>query len=206
MMINRRMFLKKAGAAAALGAVLPQVGFGAAKEAKKTPNVLLIMVDDLGYGDLSSYGGKDIKTPHLDKLMSQGMRFNEFYANCCVCSPSRAALVSGRYPEFVGIPGVVRTPRGDNFGYLTPDSIMLPALFQKKGYHTTLIGKWHLGLAKQNRPNQRGFDEFHGWLADMMNDYWKHIRYGQYYMRKNEEKIKPVGHATDLFTQWSIAS
>ena len=205
-MINRRMFLKKAGAAAALGAILPHAAFGAAKEATQSPNVLLIMVDDLGYGDLSCYGGKDIKTPHLDKLMTQGMRFNEFYANCCVCSPSRAALVSGRYPEFVGIPGVVRTPRNSNFGYLTPDSVMLPSLFQKKGYHTTLIGKWHLGLAKPNRPNQRGFNEFHGWLADMMNDYWKHNRYGQNYMRKNEEKIKPVGHATDLFTQWSIDS
>ncbi|MCP4375618.1 MAG: sulfatase-like hydrolase/transferase [bacterium] len=204
-MINRRAFLKKTGAAVALGAILPQVGYGEPKAAK-LPNVLLIMVDDLGYGDLSSYGGKDIKTPHLDKLMGEGMRFNEFYANCCVCSPSRAALLSGRYPEFVGIPGVVRTPRGDNFGYLTPDSIMLPTLFQKKGYHTTLIGKWHLGLAKSNRPNQRGFDEFHGWLGDMMDDYWKHRRYGQNYMRKNEETIDPTEHATDLFTQWSIDS
>ena len=119
------------------------------------PNVLIIMVDDLGYGDLSCYDAKDMRTPHLDRLISEGMRFNEFYANCCVCSPTRAALMSGRYPEFVGIPGVVRTKPKSNFGYLTPDSVMLPELFRKAGYHTTLIGKWHLGLRKPNRPNQR---------------------------------------------------
>jgi len=175
-------------------------------QAASPPNVLVIMVDDLGYGDLSCYGGKDVKTPHIDQLMSEGMRFNEFYANCCVCSPTRAAFVSGRYPEFVGIPGVVRTRRNDNFGFLTPDSVMLPALFQKSGYYTTLIGKWHLGLCEKNRPNQRGFDEFHGWLGDMMDDYWKHRRHGINYMRKDEETIDPEGHATDLFTDWSIAS
>lgn len=204
-MTSRTNFIKAMGLAAVMGALLPEAGFSASPNMTR-PNVLLIMVDDLGYGDLSCYGGTDIKTPHLDKLMSEGMRFNEFYANCCVCSPSRAALLSGRYPEFVGMPGVVRSKDRNNWGYLNPDSVMLPKLFQKKGYHTTLIGKWHLGLRKENRPNQRGFDEFHGWLGDMMDDYWKHRRHGINYMRKNEETIDPAGHATDLFTQWSIAA
>jgi arylsulfatase A-like enzyme len=115
-------------------------------------------------------------------------------------------LLSGRYPEFVGVPGVIRTHDEENWGYLTPESILLPTLFQQNGYHTTLIGKWHLGLEKPNRPNQRGFDEFHGWLGDMMDDYWAHRRHGINYMRRNEETIDPPGHATDLFTQWSIAS
>lgn len=168
------------------------------------PNILVIMADDLGYGDLSSYGGKDVQTPHIDKLMSEGMRFNEFYANCCVCTPTRAALLSGRYPEMVGLPGVVRTNPSNNFGFMTPDSIMLPELFRKAGYHTTLIGKWHLGLAEPNRPNQRGFDEFRGFLCDMVDDYWTHLRQGINYMRHNEEEIDPEGHCTDLFTQWSI--
>ena len=170
------------------------------------PNVLVIMVDDLGYGDLSSFGATDMRTPHVDQLVSEGLRLNEFYANCCVCSPTRAAFMSGRYPEFVGIPGVVRTRDDDNFGFLTPDSVMLPELFQRAGYHTTLIGKWHLGLTKANRPNQRGFDEFHGWLGDMMDDYWTHRREGINFMRENEQTIDPEGHATDLFTQWSIDS
>ena len=204
-MNRHRNSLKMTRLAIIAGVFLLGIGISSAKDAT-LPNVLLIMADDLGYGDLSCYGGTDIKTPHLDKLMSEGMRFNQFYANCCVCAPTRAALLSGRYPEFVGIPGVVRTYAKSNWGFLTPDSIMLPTLFQKKGYHTTLIGKWHLGLRKENRPNQRGFDEFHGWLADMMNDYWKHRRGGINYMRKNEETIDPSEHATDLFTQWSIAA
>jgi arylsulfatase A-like enzyme len=204
MRTSRRSFLKTIGTATA-ASILP-MSVGCSTQETKRPNVLLILVDDLGYGDLSSYGGKDIKTPHLDTLMSEGMRFNQFYANCCVCSPTRAALLSGRYPEFVGIPGVVRTHEDDNWGHLTPDSVMLPELFQKQGYHTTLIGKWHLGLTKPNRPNQRGFDQFHGWLGDMMDDYWLHRRHDINYMRKNEETIDPEGHATDLFTQWSIES
>jgi len=170
------------------------------------PNVLVIMVDDLGYGDLSSFGAKDVRTPHIDRLMAGGMRFTQFYANCCVCSPTRAALLSGRYPEFVGIPGVVRTHEKSNWGCLTPDSIMLPELFRKHGYRTTLIGKWHLGLQPRNLPNARGFDEFRGFLGDMMDDYWNHRRHGINYMRENGKTIDPKGHATDLFTQWTFDS
>jgi arylsulfatase A-like enzyme len=176
------------------------------ESSKPRPNVLLIMADDLGYGDLSSYGAKDMQTPHIDKLISESMRFDQFQANSCVCSPTRAALLSGRYPELVGVPGVIRHYRNGNWGYLDPNSTMLPVIFQKNGYFTSLIGKWHLGLLEENSPNQRGFDEFHGWLGDMMDDYWKHNRGGQNYMRWNQEKIKPEGHATDLFTEWSIAS
>jgi arylsulfatase A-like enzyme len=168
------------------------------------PNILLIMVDDLGYGDLSCFGATDLESPHIDRLMSEGMRFNEFYANCCVCSPTRAALLSGCYPERVGVPGVVRTHDSNNWGYLTPDSIMLPERFQAEGYRTILIGKWHLGLHKENRPNQRGFDLFRGFLGDMMDDYWNHQRHGINYMRENEREIDPQGHATDLFTRWTI--
>jgi arylsulfatase A-like enzyme len=164
------------------------------------------MADDLGYGDLSSYGAKDLRTPHIDQLIAESMRFDNFRANSCVCSPTRAALISGRYPELVGVPGVIRHYAKGNWGYLDPKSIMLPEVFQKAGYHTSLIGKWHLGYTKENLPNQRGFDEFHGWLGDMMDSYWKHKRGGKNYMRWNEEPIQPEGHATDLFTQWSIAS
>jgi arylsulfatase A-like enzyme len=166
----------------------------------------MILVDDLGYGDLACYGAKEMRTPNIDKLMSEGMRFNEFYANCCVCSPTRAALMTGRYPEFVGIPGVVRTYNNQNWGHLTPDSIFLPGLFRKAGYHTTIIGKWHLGLDKPNLPNQRGFDEFKGFLGDMMDNYWTHRRHGINYMRIDEKEVDPEGHATDIFTQWSMES
>lgn len=168
------------------------------------PNILLILTDDQGYHDVSYYGTKDIQTPHTDALAKAGMRFDNFYANCPVCSPTRAALLTGRYQEFVGVPGVIRTYPEDNWGYLDPKATMLPEMLQIGGYHTALIGKWHLGLESPNIPNDRGFDFFYGWLGDMMDDYWKHRRHDINYMRKDKEVIDPEGHATDLFTQWSV--
>ncbi len=171
--------------------------------AVEPPNLLVILVDDLGYGDLSSYGARDLRTPHIDSLARRGMRFTEFYANCPVCSPTRAALLSGRYPEMVGIPGVVRTYARDNWGHLARDAILLPEVLKRAGYHSALVGKWHLGLEKPNRPHDRGFDLFHGFLGDMMDDYYHHRRHGNNYMRRNDAIIAPEGHATDLFTRWA---
>ena len=169
----------------------------------KNPNILVIIVDDLGYGDLASYGAKDLKSPHLDELISQGLRFNNCYANCPVCSPTRAALLTGRYQELVGVPGVVRTYPEDNWGYLAPSATMLPQALKPLGYHTAAIGKWHLGLDDEAHPNTRGFDHFHGFLGDMMDDYYHHRRHDQHYMRLNKEKVNPKGHATDIFTDWT---
>ncbi len=172
-------------------------------DAAEKPNVLLILVDDLGYGDLSSYGAQDLQTPHVDAIVRDGMRFDEFYANCPVCSPTRAALLTGRYQEMVGVPGVIRTHAANSWGHLTADATLLPAAMKKAGYATAIVGKWHLGLEKPNRPNDRGFDHFHGYLGDMMDDYYNHRRHGINYMRLNEKEIDPKGHATDLFTEWS---
>ena len=132
------------------------------------------------------------------------MRFDNFYANCPICSPTRASLMSGRYPDFVGVPGVIRTNEANNWGYLDPNAILLPNKLKEVGYQTALIGKWHLGLESPNTPTERGFDFFHGWLGDMMDDYWKKRRHDINYMRKNQEIIDPPGHATDLFTDWSV--
>ncbi len=167
------------------------------------PNVLLILVDDLGYGDLSSYGADDLQTPHIDRLVERGINLPQFYANCPVCSPTRAALLSGRFPDCVGVPGVIRTHDRNSWGYLDPDAAMLPALLKEAGYATAMIGKWHLGLEPPNLPNLRGFDFFHGFLGDMMDDYYHHRRHGNNYMRRNRETIDPEGHATDLFTEWT---
>jgi arylsulfatase A-like enzyme len=135
--------------------------------------------------------------------MTRGLRFDNFYANCPVCSPTRASLLTGRYPELVGVPGVIRTHANDNWGYLSPSAILLPEVLREAGYHTAIVGKWHLGLDGPSRPNERGFDFFHGFLGDMMDDYYHHRRHNINYMRKNEQQIDPEGHATDLFTQWS---
>ena len=133
------------------------------------PNILMILVDDLGYGDLSCYGATDLNTPNIDNLMSRGMRFDQFYANCTVCSPTRASLLTGRYPDLVGVPGVIRQNQESCWGHFRPNGPTLPKLLKKSGYHTALIGKWHLGLEPPNVPNDRGFDYFHGFLGDMMN-------------------------------------
>jgi len=164
----------------------------------------MIMVDDLGYGDLSSYGATDLRTPHIDRLVAAGMRFDNFYANCPVCSPTRASLLTGRYPDLVGVPGVIRTHLRNNWGYMPSHAVLLPKLLKPAGYHTAIVGKWHLGLESPNKPNDRGFDHFHGFLGDMMDDYYKHRRHGINYMRLNEKEIDPQGHATDLFTKWAM--
>jgi arylsulfatase A-like enzyme len=168
------------------------------------PNIIMILVDDLGYGDLSYMGAKDLKSPHVDRLASLGVRFTEFYANCPVCSPTRAALMSGCYPDMVGVPGVIRTHPENNWGHLLKEAVLLPAVLKTAGYKTSMFGKWHLGLESPNIPSDRGFDHFHGYLGDMMDDYYKHRRHGINYMRLNRDEIDPKGHATDLFTKWAV--
>jgi len=200
---SRRDFLKAIGLGALGMAMRVQRGAGA-QDSPDKPNILVILADDLGYGDLSCYGATDLQSPNIDRLVGSGMRFDSFYANCPVCSPTRAALLSGRYPDLVGVPGVIRTHIGDNWGRLWPDAVLLSTMLKRAGYHTALVGKWHLGLTSPDRPNERGFDHFHGFLGDMMDDYYTHRRHGINYMRLEDTEIDPEGHATDLFTQWAI--
>jgi arylsulfatase A-like enzyme len=167
------------------------------------PNFLLIYADDLGYGDVSLYGKSDVQTPNLDKLASEGMLFTTMRANCTVCSPSRAALLTGRHQDRVGVPGVIRTLPDNSWGYLAPGIPTIADELGKAGYATAIIGKWHLGLESPNRPNDRGFDFFHGFLGDMMDSYTTHLRHGNNYMRLNEETVVPQGHATEVFTEWT---
>ncbi|MDH3246199.1 MAG: sulfatase-like hydrolase/transferase [Saprospiraceae bacterium] len=179
-------------------------GSTALSREQQPPNILVIMTDDQGYHDVSYYGTTDLSTPAINALAADGMRFDYFYANCPVCSPTRASLMTGRYPDRVGVPGVIRTYPEDNWGYLDPNAPTLPGLLGDLGYETALIGKWHLGLESPNTPNERGFDYFYGWLGDMMDDYWEKRRHGFNYMRINEDSIDPDGHATDLFTEAAV--
>jgi arylsulfatase A-like enzyme len=158
----------------------------------------------LGYGDVSYHGATDVRTPHIDQLAADGMWFTNMRANCTVCSPSRAALMTGRYPDRVGVPGVIRTHPENSWGYFDPSVLTLADHLRQADYHTAIIGKWHLGLESPNTPNERGFDFFHGFLGDMMDSYWDHRRHGNNYLRRDEEVIEPEGHATDLFTDWAI--
>jgi len=180
------------------------LGFSVAQAQKPRPNILMILVDDMGYGELGVYGSKYCQTPNLDALAKEGVRFNNFYANSTVCSPTRAALMTGRYPDLVGVPGVIRGNKDNSWGYFSQKAVTLPQTLKMVGYQTAMVGKWHLGLEPENHPNRRGFTFFHGFLEDMMDDYYTHLREGKNWMRLNGQEVNPKGHATDIFSSWAI--
>lgn len=140
----------------------------------KRPNVVMILTDDQGYGDLGCMGSEDLKTPHLDALAQKGVLFSSMYAASPVCSPSRAGLLTGRYPGNAGVRAILAGHR--KASGLTPAAPTLAAALKAQGYATGLCGKWHLGLKPECRPNANGFDEFSGFLAGCL-DYYSHIFY-----------------------------
>jgi len=175
-----------------------------ASENPEKPNILLIVADGLGYSDLSCMGGTNIQTPNIDNLFSRGMRFNNFYANSTAGAPSFASLMSGCYPDKVGDPGIIRPDEADSWGYFSPKAITLPQVLKSANYRTALIGKWNLGFESPNLPNDRAFDFFKGFLGDTMDDCRTHLQDDVNYMRQNKQEITPEGHATDIFSDWSV--
>jgi arylsulfatase len=133
----------------------------------RSPNIVLILADDLGYGDLGCYGARDIRTPNLDRLAKQGMRFTDFYAAQAVCSASRAALLIGCYPNRLGIHGAL----GPNATHgLNPSELTIAEVLKARGYATAICGKWHLGHRPEFLPLRHGFDEYFG--LPYSNDMW----------------------------------
>lgn len=126
---------------------------------KNNPNVVIIFADDLGYGDLGCFGAKDIKTPNLDKIAKQGIKFTECYSASPISSPSRAALLTGRMPQRMGINGVFFP---ESFTGMPTKEVTTADMLKKAGYATGIVGKWHLGHHKKYLPLQRGFDEYYG--------------------------------------------
>ena len=149
------LFLITASVMSAGLALYPSSGFSETVESK--PNIIVILVDDLGYGDLSGQGAEDMKTPNIDNIAREGLTFSNFYANSPVCSPSRASFFTGKYPDNVGVPGVIRQVETQSWGYLAENEITLPQVLNDLDYHTAMIGKWHLGYDEPNTPNGRGF-------------------------------------------------
>ena len=138
------------------------------------PNVIMIMTDDQGYGDLSCMGNTNFVTPHIDELAARGARFTCMYSGSPVCSPSRASLLTGKYPGYAGVRSILAGHR--RASGLTADSPTLASALKPLGYNTAHIGKWHLGLTEKSRPNQNGFDYFYGFLSGCI-DYYSHIFY-----------------------------
>jgi len=128
-------------------------------------NVILINCDDLGYGDLGCYGAKDVRTPHLDRMAVEGTRFTDFSVTSALCTPSRASLMTGKYPGRVGLATGVLRP--DAQGGLASSETTLAEVFKKAGHATGCIGKWHLGFVKGMRPMDQGFDSYYGVLHNL---------------------------------------
>jgi len=166
------------------------------------PNVVLIIMDDLGYGDIGSYGVRDARTPNLDRLAREGVRLTESYANAPNCTPTRAALISGRYQQRVDLEWPLESNEQQRGLPVTGRS--LPALLKTNGYATALVGKWHLGFKPQFGPNAHGFDEFFGFLSGAV-DYYTHRRGdGTPDLFENVTPIEAPDYLTDEITQRAV--
>lgn len=208
--MNRRKFLGTAAASA-----LTTVGSStliskavAGKDAQdKTPNILFILADDLGWGDLSIYGRSDYQTPNLDGLARQGARFTNAYSAQTVCTPTRVGFLTGRYPARLEVGLREPLPNSSQIGStvgLPPSHPTLASLLKAKGYETALVGKWHLGYLPNYGPNKSGFDQFFGHMSGGI-DYFSHKDgSGDIDFYNNEQLINVDGYTTDLFTQKAI--
>jgi arylsulfatase A-like enzyme len=207
--VTRRKFLESGVATTALAA-----GGLVHPDAARRPNILFVLADDLGYGDLSCYGRPDYRTPVLDGLARQGVKFTSNYAAAPVCTPTRCAYVTGRYPQRlpVGLEEPLKPSSPPNVG-LPPEHPTIASLLKANGYETSLVGKWHLGWKPEFGPNRHGFDEFFGVLSGAV-DYFTHKAAdmpggsaaggGGADLWQNLTPIERVGYLTDLLSEKAV--
>jgi arylsulfatase A len=172
----------------------------AADELASAPrtNIVLMLADNLGYGDLGCYGNSEIQTPCLDALARQGTRCTDFYVVTSSCTPSRGALLTGRYPQRNGLTKQLSTTENWTGVGLPHRERILPEYLRAAGYATACFGKWNIGFAPGSRPTERGFDEFFGCRSGNIH-YFKHTYHGQYDMFRGTERFEVEGYSTDLF-------
>ena len=214
--INRREFLG-AAAAGALAAGARKTVNGQAKTvraqspgAPTPPNVLFILADDLGWGDLSCYGRPDYRTPNLDRLASEGTRFTDAYSASPVCTPTRCAFITGRYPWRTPVGFEEPLParrtleeRKRDIG-LPPEHPTVASLLKAAGYRMSLVGKWHLGYLPKYSPVKSGFDEFFGIMSGGA-DYFSHVdTSGDLDLYEAETPVERIGYTTDLLTERAV--
>lgn len=167
---------------------------------RKGPNIILIVADDLGYADIGCNGGKRAKTPHLDQLAKEGLRFTDFHSNGSMCSPTRAALLTGRYQQRAGIEEAL----AENSPGLRKQESTLAQHLRARGYRTAIIGKWHLGGRPASHPLQFGFETFRGCVHGGI-DYQSHVtRSGKIDWWHDEKAVAEEGHATKLVTDHAV--
>ena len=196
--LSRRQFLK----ASAAGALALTTGTTHAASASR-PNFVIIMADDLGYGDLGCYGNDAIATPSIDALAKGGLRFTDFHSNGPVCSPTRAALMTGRYQQRSGIDSVVSAKNHRDTG-MGLGEITFAEVLRDAGYRTALFGKWHLGYKPEFNPVRQGFDEFSGFVSGNV-DYHSHIdQVGIDDWWQGDRLKDETGYSTDLITRHGL--
>lgn len=207
---------QKSFLAAVFAILAHQTALIAADAALAKPNVVIILADDLGYGSLGCYGSAEVKTPNIDKLAANGVRLTDFHSNGAMCSPTRAALLTGRYQQRCAwvadeeLSSVFRKQRQENLKQrwawgLSTNEITLPQLLAQTGYRTALIGKWHLGYDVKFHPMNFGFDEFHGFVGGNV-DYHTHIAgYGTKELDwwKDRNIQNEPGYSTDLLSKYA---
>jgi arylsulfatase A-like enzyme len=206
--VTRREFVTGALAGAAVAAAS---GSSSAKVTQqKRPNVLFILADDLGWGDLSCYGRPDYRTPNLDRLAQEGVRFTNAYSAAPVCTPTRCAFITGRYPAraTVGLeePITERKLLGERVKTvgLPPEHPTIGALMKGGGYDTALVGKWHLGYLPEYGPNRHGFDEFFGILSGAGDFFTHKDPGGAPDLFEDLVPVERVGYMTDLLTERAV--
>jgi arylsulfatase A-like enzyme len=202
--MDRREFLRAAG----LGGVglWATVSRAAAPVVRPdAPNVVIILADDLGYGDLGCYGCTGIATPNVDALAAGGLRFTDFHSNGAVCSPTRASLLTGFYPQRWGIEGVL-TPGGHrNKAGMSPEAVTFAEMLYESGYATGMVGKWHLGYPTIYRPRKQGFSTFRGYLSGNVDYHSRIDNSGEHDWWEDDEWSREEGYTTDLTTNHAVA-
>ena len=176
---------------------------GLCSAAERRPNILFILADDLGYGDVGCYGAPDIKTPNIDRLAEQGVRLTDFYANGPVCTPTRCGFMTGRYQQCVGGLEYAIPPGAKHLGLPAQEKTIADAL-QAAGYATALSGKWHLGYTPDRGPNAHGFDHFFGLLSGN-HDYFTHRENnGEPDLYFDAQPVVIKGYSTHLIKQYAL--
>jgi arylsulfatase A-like enzyme len=194
--VNRRDFFRTAAAPLAVQTAVSQ-------RTSRPPNFIVILVDDLGCTDFGCFGAKDLATPNIDALAASGARFTNWYSNAPVCAPSRASLMTGRYPIRAGVP--------NNGARLAPEQQTIASLLKPRGYATGLVGKWHLGVPGDAAPNDRGFDSFYGFHSGCVDFYshryyWGEPRTVNYHdlWRNRTEIFEDGQYLTERITQEAV--
>jgi arylsulfatase A-like enzyme len=188
------------------------------REPARRPNVIFVLVDDLGYADTGAYGCTDIATPNIDRLAKEGVKFTDFYANAPVCTPTRCAFITGRWQQrtglefaigFAGEQTVLRdgrwVPEPDFLALGLPTSeTSIARMLKDSGYSTGCVGKWHLGYKPEYSPNAHGFDEYFGNLLGHADFYGHKYKDGTTQLMENDRPVEVEGYLTDLYNQRAV--